>query len=165
MTTLSNARGKANLLRPYNSELIIPTIPGGGDTDVLKTLVATSQLPQFGSNMFESNHPGGHTIKHPGRPNFSRQLSVTFNEDNNMSVYNALKGWDDLVFDVETGAQAPDEVVKVQAFINVLNLNKEVTREITLYGFVIEQVSDTSMDNSQDAPVQIQATFSYDYFK
>ena len=159
--TLDDVRGSSNPLISYNYDLVIPTVPGGGNGDVLRLHLLNTNIPGFGVEVFESNHHG-FVIKHPGKKSYPRVLTAEYEESNDLTVLNAIRGWHDLMVDPDTGIQAPAALYKVDMFLELLSNDKAIAGTVRLRGCFPEEVPDTPLDGATSDAVRISVNFSYD---
>lgn len=162
--TLNDVRSIGNPLRQYDFDFVIPSMPGGGDGNVIRIHITNTNIPGFSVESFESNHHG-HTIKHAGRGIHARTYTVEYEETSDLRIYNAFRAWRDLQWDPETGEQAEPEEYKTVGQLQLLNGAKEITKKIDLIGLYVEDVADVPLDGAVSDSVKISVTFSYDFTK
>ncbi len=163
MTTasLQDIKNLSDSLRQQNFELVIPNIPNGGDSDILRLRCANSSLPGFSSEMTErALH--GHVVKEAGRGVFPRTIAAEFVEGAEMPILTMMKDWHRLQWDPATGVQAPSAIYKVTGYLDVYNAAKEKVKRLVLSGLCIEDVADTAMSGEGSEAVRVSVTFSYD---
>ena len=159
---LNEIRTLSDPFRNYNYELIIHNVPGGGNSDLLKIRAVTLSIPGFMTEPIEEAYPGGHMIKHAGKGTYNREISIEFNEGQDLAIFTALNNWYDLIWDRETGAQGLATNYKTEASMRMLDSLKAPVKTARLEGVFIQSVDDLSMDAQGGEGVRIAATFSYD---
>jgi len=158
MITLNDVRGASNPLRSYNYEFIIPTIPVAGNTDVMRMLVTSASIPGFSVDTFESNH-FGFTLKHTGKGDYPRTVAITYEENNDLTIYTTLRAWREILFNSILGTQIEAKTVGI---LKLLDLNRKTISQITFAGLFLQSVSDVPLRGDTSSAVSISATFSYD---
>lgn len=161
--TLNDVKSMGDPLRPYNFDLIIPNIPGGGDGNAMRIHLVNTSIPGFSSEVFSTKHHG-FEIKHVGRGTFPRTLPVTYVEDSNLTILNSLRRWHRFQWEPNTGIQVPQALYKTDGFLKLLDSDKSTKATYKLVGMFIQSVPDTAMGQSDSGPVNISVTFSYDDF-
>lgn len=159
--TLADIRGSGTPHINYNYDLVFPTIPGGGNGDVLRLHVLSTSIPGFSTETFETNHHG-FLIKHAGKKEYPRTLSATFEEKDDMTILTDIRNWHDLMIEPETGVQVSADIYKVDGFLQLLNAQKAIVKEIRMRGMFPETISDITLDGGTTGATEITVDFSYD---
>ena len=97
-------------------------------------------------------------------------LSVTFevnlNDENNMYVYNILRGWGDLIYDPLTGRQGLKKDYTGEIFVGVANKAGDIFREYRFKpAFLSKNLPSINLDYSATGLYQITADFVCDAYK
>lgn len=159
--TVNDVRGLGNPLRTYNFELLLPSLPGGGSSDILRLHIVTTVMPGFGSESAERAHHG-HVIKHAGRATFPRTFSAEYFESADLKVHSILRKWHAYQWEPETGRQRDEDEYKTTGFLQLLGNDRKMTKQFEIRGMYIEDVADVNLDGSSSEIVRIPVTFSYD---
>jgi len=160
--TLEDVRRIGDPLRSYNFDLLITSMPGNGDGNLIRLSVTTASIPGFAVESFESNHHG-HTIKHAGRGIHTRTLTIEYEESSDLRIYNAFRSWRDLQWHPVTGVQAEPAEYKTDGFLELYDAGKNQTKRIKMIGMYVEDVADSILDGAASDSVKVSVTFSYDY--
>lgn len=94
------------------------------------------------------------------------QFEVNLNEENNMYIYNILRGWGDLIYDPLTGRQGLKKDYVGEIYIAMFNKAQDIFREWRFKpAFLKEPLTPIKLDyNTQDI-YKINAKFICDSFK
>jgi hypothetical protein len=97
-------------------------------------------------------------------------LDVTFevnlNEENNMYVYNTLRGWGDLIYDPLTGRQGLKRDYVGEIYLAIFNKAGDIFREFRFApAFLKEPLSQMTLEYSSDAIYQVNAKFICDTYR
>lgn len=161
MAELNVVRGLPDPARGYNFEVLIPNMPGGGNSEVVSLRVTATSIPGYSSEPSEYSL-GGHVLKVPGRGMYTREWAVTLVEGEDMVVAEALEAWHRLQWDRVTGAQAVSQDIKTEIFIRQLNGAKQTAKEWVLEGCWVSNVGDMALDQATSDVLRAEITFSFD---
>lgn len=156
-----DVRKYANSLKQYNYELLIPNVPGGGDTEIIRVAIVTTSIPGFGSEMVQRTHHG-FVIKEAGRVDLPRQLPFECYETAQGDILQTFKNWHFLQWNPATGEQESAEVYKTDGYLILLNNKREESKRLWLKGVCIENVADTPLDGGSSEIVRVSGMLSYD---
>lgn len=94
------------------------------------------------------------------------QFEVNLNEENNMYIYNTLRGWGDLIYDPLTGRQGLKKDYVGEIYIAMFNKAQDIFREWRFKpAFLKEALTPIKLDyNTQDI-YRINAKFLCDSYK
>jgi hypothetical protein len=162
MTVDSLKNNLTNPQRVYLWELIIPQVPGGGDSGTLTIRAQSTSIPA--ESIEEIKIPFKQTagVKYAGKAAFPQTWSVTFIEGEDRAISMALKAWKRKVVDARTGLGAGDESYKGNMFLNLLSTKGLITRTIKMEGCYVQDIAEVALDMAATDAVRQAATFSYD---
>jgi hypothetical protein len=158
-----------------NWELILTGIPTGFGNRVareaLRIRCKTISMPGL-TNEPQELPLHGYKLNFAGRTTFPGTLGITYNESNALEIYSSMLGWVQAARDYRTQLsggknQLPGGYLAMSALLNVYNEIDGATpvKIITFKNFWCTDVSDTALDNSSAAFVDVSANFRYDYFE
>jgi hypothetical protein len=155
----------AGLPDPQNTEwfeLLLGSIPGGGDTQELTLLCQTASWP--GMSITPTEVPlHGFTLKGGGRRDYPRTLSVAYQEVSTMVVTRKLRNWMERIRGTRNGlSQGYKKDWSVNAKLIVYDTTGLVVDSIIFRKLFIQDLPDIGLDGSSSTAMQISATFSYD---
>jgi hypothetical protein len=142
--------------------LNLGTIPGAGSDRFLAIKCMNVPVPGMSNEAYEAA-VHGHVVRFRGRKVQSRQLTVTYYEDQNAATLITLRKWHEWVVGTESGnSQAYKSGYSIRPQLVIFDHVGRPIDEIRFDGFFIQEISDFTMDGGSSALVQVQATFSYD---
>jgi hypothetical protein len=156
----------AGLPDPQNTEwfeFLLGNVPGGGDTQDLTLLCQTAS---WGGVSFTATDVAlhGFTIKGGGRKEFPRTLSITYQEVADMRVSRKLKQWMEVIRGTRSGtSQGYKKDWSVTGKLIVYDTTGLAVDAIKYYRTWPTDLTDISMDGASSSPMQVSATFSYDW--
>lgn len=165
----------ASPLMSDNWELVLTDIPTGkgsrASVSALRIRCKNISMPGL-TNEPQELLLHGFKLNFAGRTTFPGTLGITYNESNLLEIYRSLTGWVQAARDYRTqlsGGKTQGDSGYL-ARLAKLNLYNEVDgtepiKTINLKNFWCSDVSDTALDNSSAAFVDISANFRYDYFE
>lgn len=161
-TSLQDLRSLPDALQAWNFDMVVPNIPGSGDTRSLTIKCMSSSIPGFTLDpVLVGLH--GAEIKYAGRQVFTHSLPITSVETRDMSTRDAIRNW------METARRNRDNtgnyksVYATDVKIYLYDDTGAAVRTIMLYGCYPEGVDDSPLDGSNSAAVTFSWTLSYDY--
>ena len=161
-TNLDDIRGLTDPLLQHNFDLIIPQLPGGGNTRALTIKCMTANIP--GSSVDDVTITlKGIDVKYAGRQVYSHTLSVTYLETRDLSTRDALNNWLKLCRSVRDDTGSYKSEYATLGMLVLYDDTGSVVRTVTMDGFFIQNMEDSAVDGSAgNSPVTISATFAYD---
>ena len=163
-TSLQDVRSLTDPLQTYNWDVIIPAMPGTGNSRTFTYKAQSTAIPGF---MLEQVPVALHGVelRYAGRANYSHSFSVTLIETRDMGTRNMLRRWQKLARNWQTNTGVYKEIYST---VIQLVLYDDIPLEIAnikLFGCWPETVDDASMDNSSSGVVTTNVTFSYDFLE
>ncbi len=163
-TSYSDMSGLPDPVLSYNFDLIIPNIPGGGNTRALTIKCQSSALPGMSlEDVTVSGH--GIELKYAGRPVYTHTLSASFWETRDMTTRDALMAW--MLLGRNAKQNTGDYKVNYSTLAQTLiydDTGSNVIRTIQYEGFYCQDLQEIALDGGQSTALQVQATFFYDIF-
>jgi hypothetical protein len=93
-------------------------------------------------------------------------FEVNLNEDNNMYVYNTLRGWGDLIYDPLTGRQGLKKDYVGQIAVAVFNKAGDIFREFKFpVAFLTKPLNAMPLEYNNKDVYKIKALFTCDLFR
>lgn len=143
-------------------ELILPTLPGAGNSRHLTIKCQSVSQPGSSTESFEVG-VHGHVKRFRGRKMYPRSLSATFYEDSTFATVNTLRRWLEFIAGTESGnSQGYQADYSVDAVLVTYDtIGRAINRTIYEHLF-IQDIPDLNMDGNSSASVPVSVTFSYD---
>ncbi len=164
-TSYSDMSGLPDPLLSYNFDLVIPNIPGGGNTKALTIKCQSTSLP--GKSLEDVTVTAhGVELKYAGRVVYTHTQQATFYETRDLTTRDALRGWMESARDVPTNSG--DYKVNYGTLAYLLLYDDTVTnviRTIQFDGFFCQDMQEATLEGSGSSVVTISATFYYDLWK
>lgn len=96
---------------------------------------------------------------------FNIKFNVNVNENGNMTVWNTLRAWYDLVWNSQNGAVSYKSDIIGSIIVNQHDKKGQVLRRVTFNGVQIKQIAATELAwSSTDIQTDVQADFVADYW-
>lgn len=160
-TSLSDVRSLPDPLQGWNYDLIIPNIPGGGDTRSLTIKCMTASIPGVSlDDVMVSLH--GVEVKYAGREVFTHTMDVTYLETRDMGTRDALRNWMETARNVRNNTGGYKSEYATQANLQLYDDTGAVVRTIVMDGFFPQNLQDAALDGSNSTPVNVSVSFFYD---
>lgn len=165
-----------DIVRSYNWEVIIPDIGSVSDSvkdaDELVVRARITSIPSRGNEKIESNFIGMKQF-FPGKPTFSNQISITFEEFEDQLVSKVMYEWSNKIFDIRSnsptggGAQVNKKRdIAKEIIIKQFDYNtQDLERAYKLINCFIENVDEISLDYTSNESIKVPVIFSYDYWE
>jgi hypothetical protein len=93
--TLSDIRSTIQPLTTYHWDVLIPQIPGGGDSVALSARAQSSTIPSKTADIITTRFKDVE-IRNPGIKHYSESITLTFGETLDMKVAKAMRAWYEL---------------------------------------------------------------------
>lgn len=151
-----------NPLRTFIWDVVIPTVIGGGDSDILQARARSASIParSVGAILVPYKQTAG--IKYPGKLTYDHTWTVAFMEGEDNRVHDALYAWQQQIVNDRTGISAGDDKLKANLFFNLVSTKGEDIRQIKLIGCYPEAVAAVTMSQDGEGLVEFSVTFSFD---
>jgi hypothetical protein len=142
--------------------LLLPDIPGGGDTEAFWVRNMTAVLPKKSHGVTKAVLHR-HSVHFANRQDFGDSFTATFMEMADRRILRALRGWQNLIVNPQTGIPFPKiayaRIGKIEVY-NALNIPIESR---TFFGIWPSEVSEIQLDGaSENTPITVSVTFTYD---
>jgi hypothetical protein len=161
-TSLQQVQSLPDPLQQYNWDIIIPNMPGSGDSRTFTYKAQTTSIPGFLiENVPVALH--GVELRYAGRANYSHQLQVTLIETRDVGTRDQLLAWSKLARDWISNTGSYKSVYSTTIQMVLYDDLPQVVRQINLIGCWPETVDESQVDSSQSAAVTTGVTFSYDF--
>lgn len=144
-------------------DLIIPNVPGGGDSEGLTIQNMSAVLPGR-ANAAIPIELHRHRIHQPGKRTYGHSFQAQFVDTAERKVINALSAWQDRITDRVTGLPRPKADSMTTAVARIYNADNSAYEERTMYGFFVTNVPDIALNGSSNSPAIFAVTFNYDYW-
>lgn len=160
MATIEDVRGINNPQMNYEWEVEILGPSTGGET-ALTTHAQSVTIPEVSSEVIELNFKSDKT-SHAGRNASPRTTTVTFFDDEDLTVYRFLKNWKSLINNESTGGGVNRPAYVANIVIRQFARNSEdVVANHTLIGAWLTTVGDVSLNYDSSEVMTVEATFNF----
>ena len=151
-----------NLARKYLWEVVFSNPIGGGDSDALMLRAQSTAIPgsSFGSILVHYKQTAG--VKFPGKLNMPHTWTTTFVEGTDKKVFDAIYAWKQLIVHDRLGIGGPDQVIKADIYLRLLDQQGSTTSQFKMVGAYPELMDDTPVSYDEEAALMYTVTFSYD---
>ena len=158
-TSLENVQGLPDPLMQYNYDMVVLNMPGGGDTEIFKHKIMTSQIPgRTIEPVVVELH--GVTIEYAGRVQYARTLAFEILECRDMKSRDALRDWHELTRD-DNSLGEYFENYTAEVDLQLYDSKDTLVRTVKLHGCWLESFDDAGVDGSASTPVTISGTLKY----
>jgi hypothetical protein len=158
---------KSNLQNParaYLWEMVIPTIPGSGNVDALRTRCETSSIPGHSNPNIHIPYKGTGGFEVPGRLTFPHAITLSFLEGEDGAIFQAIYNWRNLITGVTSGVGVPDMTLKADIYLKLITKADTDWMSIKLVGAYPNDRADVALNYGADEVIRIPVTFSYDFW-
>lgn len=161
MASIQDVRAINSPAKQYLWEVEIRALSTGALGN-LSTYAKTVSIPQESCEIVVINHKSSKT-QHAGRDASGRQVTITFWDDQNKTVFGFFSKWQQLIRNPITGAGVSRDLYSAEIAIKLLaDDEKTVTSEFLLTRAFPTEMSDITLDYSASDAIEISATFSFD---
>lgn len=162
---LNTVTSLADVILLDHFELIIPAVPGGGDGQSLNIRNMTAVLPGR-SNPAIPVELHRHKVFFGGKRVYgNNSFPASYIESSDHKTFDAFLNWQDQITNPNTGLPNPKSQYATTGVIQIYDSNNEVIDRRTFYGLWVNNVQDVTVNGSQNAPMVIQVTLNFDYWK
>ena len=156
---------KANLTNPartYLWEVLIPTVPGGGDADAVLLRAQSTNKPGKSVGAIHVPYKQSAGIQYHGKLSYTHTWDVTFIEGEDKKIFEAINAWMQKVVHDATNVGDGDAAIKSDIYLNLLTTTGEIYQSIKMIGCFPQEVGDVAMAYDDEATVMYPVTFAYD---
>lgn len=162
--TIERVRGLNEPVYQYSWNVIIPSLPGGGNAEALTFQARTSTIPGMGNEMAEVNHKADKLL-FQGRDASDQSIELAFFDVRGLPVYKAFYNWKTFIHNRETGVGTDKTEYSTDVVLQMLARDDaSVEGTWTLRQSHPEVLSPVDMDYSSSEPITITVTMRFDYF-
>lgn len=157
----SDVRSLPDPLLSYNFALVIPNIPGGGDTKRLTLKCQSTSIPGTSvEDVTVSLH--GIDLKFAGRQMWTHTLSATYIETRDMGTRFAVKQWIEFARNSRNNSgNFKSDYATIADLILYDDVGNEI-RTIRMEGFFPQNLDDAAVDGTNSAAVTVTVSWVYD---
>lgn len=151
-----------NPARTYLWEIRFSNMIGGG-SDIIEARCQSASIPGRSSHGIRIPYKGTPGIKFPGKLTMPQTWSLSFVENVDRKVFDALYGWQQAIQNARTGIGLPDVSLKTDIYLKCLNqATGQPWLTIKLIGAWVEDIPEVALTYDANTIVHFRATFSYD---
>lgn len=161
MANIQNLRANVNPQKSYMWEVNVRGLPGGVIED-MDMYAKNVSIPQTAVEQIIINHKGSRT-HHAGRDASAHTVTITFWDDEKLTIYKFFNDWLNLMHDQDTGAgiardqYAADLVIKLKDSTDTVTTGK-----ITMTKAFPIDLGEVPLSYDGSEPVEITVTMSFD---
>jgi hypothetical protein len=161
---LQQLAGLPDPLQPWNYDLNIPNIPGGGDGYGLMLRCQSAAIPGISLNDGQMNLRGS-IITYAGFPEWGHRFAPSFVETRDMAVTDALTGWMNYARDNRTSATAGAYMSQYKTIGDIILYDDAglVIRTVRLNGLWCQSIADAPLESGNSGPVIRNSEFRFDW--
>jgi hypothetical protein len=161
--TLAEAQSIPDILSAENYRLNLGEIPNIGNAADLSIKCQTAVIPGRRNESFEASL-GGYVRNFSGRNLWERTIAIGFVEDITMGTSYLLRGWLEQIRGTNSGTAIGNIAdYSVSPELSIFDQAGNEVDVVQFFNFYIESLSDINLEVNSSQPIQIQATFRYDY--
>jgi hypothetical protein len=161
-TSLQDIRSLADPLQQFNWDLVIPRMPGTGDSREFTFKAMTTSIPGMLLEQVPVNLHGME-LRYAGRKNYSHALPVTILETSDISTRDMFVSWSELARSWLANTGSPKSIYGTNIILKLYDDTPAERKVITLVGAWPETVDDAALDGQASGIVTYSITFSYDF--
>lgn len=150
-----------DVLQSWSWGVIIPRVPGVGDTRSLTSKCISTSIPGFQIEQVQQDLQGGIQLRYAGRRLWDQTWQATFIESRDSSTRGDLVAWANLIRNPLLGTGSYKIAYAVPIELSLYDDAGLVSRSIKLVNAFPTQVAEASLDQSNGV-VQYAVTFSFD---
>lgn len=148
----------------YNWGLVIPNVPGGGNSYQLTLRCQTTAIP--GITLEDALvQLRGMELNYAGRPVWSHNLPFTYLEARDMVTRQSLLRWFYTARDFRNNTGSYKEDYATDCDLELYDDVGNVVRTIRLFGVFPKSLDDLATESTGSTVAAFSGTFSFDYFR
>ena len=173
MSLLPIATARGLLGQPvmaYNWEVVIPDPPAvvGPYVEQMSLKARSVVIPGVENQGYDTQF-GPFIFSHPGRKSYPRRLDLRFEETYVKPVLEALKLWEQQVFDEEAGVGIDEGDLKANLWIRLLGPNPEgvqaIEGAIHVYDAFPISIANITIGYGDDGQIFVNVTMAYNVWR
>lgn len=151
-------------------EVVVPDLPAAVSpySQSLSLKARSTSIPGQTNQVYETSY-GPFIYTHPGKKTYPRRLNIQFEETYVDPVTAALKMWNQLVLDEESGAGELEADLKASIWLRILGPDPEgapaIAEAVHLYEAFPAGVIDSAMDYRADGQVFVSVEMAYNVWR
>lgn len=161
MANIQNLRTIERPQKAYMWEVEVQGLASGALAD-MAMFAQTVSIPQTSVEQIVKNHKGGRT-HYAGRDASGHTVTVSFFDDEDMTIYSYFSDWMGIIHDQDTAGSASRDQYASNLLIKLKDTEDEtVTGRITLSKAFPTEIAEVSLNYDGSDTVEISVTFSFD---
>jgi len=143
-----------------NVDILVEQVKSVSGIPEFLTPGTATQMYKFAKRAYASAKPKETLV------NLTVKFEVNLNEENNMYVYNTLRGWGDLIYDPLTGRQGLKRDYVGEIYLGIFNKAGDIFREFRFApAFLSEPLTEMTLDYNSETLYEITAKFVCDTYR
>ncbi len=161
---IEDLRGLTEPAHQFLWEVSVLNPPGGGDGEALKFRAKTTSIPDKVTETVTINWKA-HQVKFQGRDASGHTFEMTLWDSVDLPVYNTLYNWQDMILNRRTGASVGKRMYTTDVVLEMMSreAGNPYIGKWTLKGTQLENLGAVTLSYDSSEPIEITATFQYDY--
>jgi hypothetical protein len=154
----------------YNWEVVIPDPPSvvSPYVELMSVKARSVVIPGVEDQGYDTQF-GPFVFSHPGRKVYPRRLDLRFEETYVKPVIEALKLWQQLVFDEEAGAGVNEDALKANLWVRLLGPDPEgrqaIEGAVHVYDVFPINIANITLGYDSDAQIFVAVTMAYNVWR
>jgi hypothetical protein len=150
-----------NPARSYMFEMVIPNLLGGGDSGALTAQCQAAEIPEYSISAIHIPYKQSAGFDVPGIPKYD-PWNTTFIETEDLTVYKALYGWQNLINDRANNTGLGDGQIRKDIYLNLLKTSdNSIYTKFRMIGGYPEAVGKVALQYGQDQLIQVSVTWKF----
>lgn len=142
--------------------LFVGTIPGGGDSNLLKLRMDRSfDIPERTMATYEIEYQGIKIPKIASKEDTDKTFTLNFRLDGNWKVYDSLNKWFKSNFNEDTGASNTEAQSRISMIFNAYGTSRSLKYSMTFNSVKIKSIKLEAFDMTSSEPSRCECSFIY----
>jgi hypothetical protein len=143
-------------------EVVFTTIPGGGNTELLKLRMDRSfDIPERTMATYDIEYQGIKIPKLSAKEDTDKTFTLNFRLDANWEVYDALNTWFKTGLNEDNGAGGTEATNRTTVVFNAYGTGRTIKYSMTFNGVRIKSIKLESFDMTSSEPSRVECSFIY----
>lgn len=161
MANIQNIRATSSVQRSYMWEVEVQGLSTGG-LDSLAAYAKTVSIPQSAVEQTIINHKAGKS-HFAGRNAAAHTTTITFWDDESLTLTRYFQDWMDLIFDPDTGAGVQRDLYRANLIIKLKDItDSNENGVIELSNAWPMDMAEVALSYDSSEAIEVSVTFSYD---
>jgi len=142
--------------------LFVGTIPGGGDSNLLKLRMDRSfDIPERAMATYDVEYQGIKIPKLSSKEETDKTFTLNFRLDGNWKVYDSLNRWFKTGFNENNGANGTESASRISMIFNAYGTGRTLKYTMTFNYVRIKSIKLEAFDMTSSEPSRCECSFIY----